>query len=199
MSSKWSKNIKHKEVTLYVEEENCTLCGSPLIIRKDRIHKIHSLDGPLKLICKLSCCSNKQCDQHKTLINPESEMLITAPRWRIGWDLLLWMGFRRFKRHWSVPQIRSELIDTFQVELSIKTICEYLSKYQLMVAARYQDINLLIEEYKDCSDLILSIDGLQPEKGHETLYVVRELRKNRILFAEPLLSSSTAEIQKLIQ
>ena len=37
--------------------------------------------------------------------------------------------------------------------------------------------------------LVLAIDGLQPEKGHETLYVVRELTQKRVWFAEALLSS----------
>ena len=46
--------------------------------------------------------------------------------------------------------------------------------------------------------LILSIDGLQPEKGHEVLYVVRELGAKRISFSQALLSNSTAEITQLI-
>ena len=45
---------------------------------------------------------------------------------------------------------------------------------------------------------MLSIDGLQPEKGHETLYVVRELGRERVWFAQPLLSSATEEIRPLI-
>jgi hypothetical protein len=45
----------------------------------------------------------------------------------------------------------------------------------------------------------LSIDGLQPEKGHECLYVVRELRAGRVWFAEPLLSSAAAEVQRLFE
>ncbi len=46
--------------------------------------------------------------------------------------------------------------------------------------------------------MVLTIDGLQPEKGHETLYVVRELMSKRVWFAEPLLSSATQEVQRLI-
>ena len=46
--------------------------------------------------------------------------------------------------------------------------------------------------------LILSIDGLQPEKGHETLYVVRELTQKRVWFAEPLLSATADEVRRLI-
>jgi hypothetical protein len=44
----------------------------------------------------------------------------------------------------------------------------------------------------------VTIDGLQPEKGHETLYVVRELMRKRVGFAEPLLSSATQEVRRLI-
>jgi len=46
--------------------------------------------------------------------------------------------------------------------------------------------------------LRLSIDGLQPEKGHETLYVVRELALKRTWFAEALVSSSAREVRRLI-
>jgi hypothetical protein len=44
----------------------------------------------------------------------------------------------------------------------------------------------------------LTIDGLQPEKGHETLYVVRELRAKRVWFAEALLSSGAEEVRRLV-
>lgn len=199
MPSKWPPEIQFEEVILKVEDNVCQTCKSQLIIRKNRIHRIYSLKGPLKLICKLYCCSNKQCRERKTLINPKSEIPITMPRWRIGWDLFLWMGFRRFKRHWSVPQIQNELSDYYHINLSTDLIIEYLRKYQVMVAAKYQDISVLKKEYQNYQDVILTIDGLQPEKGHETLYVVRELKKQRIWFAESLLSSTNAEILKLIQ
>ena len=53
-------------------------------------------------------------------------------------------------------------------------------------------------EYEGVDDIILTIDGLQPEKGHETLYVVRELTQKRVWFAEPLLSATAPEVQRLI-
>ena len=48
------------------------------------------------------------------------------------------------------------------------------------------------------AEIILCIDGLQPEKGHETLYVVRELTRKRVWFAEPLLSATEDEVRRLI-
>ena len=55
----------------------------------------------------------------------------------------------------------------------------------------------MASDYQDISELVLTIDGLQPEKGHETLYVVRELIGKRVWFAEPLLSSATEEVRRL--
>src|SRR5215510_14165359 len=44
-----------------------------------------------------------------------------------------------------------------------------------MLAARQQDPAQLWEVYRDIESLVLTIDGLQPEKGHETLQEVRRL------------------------
>src|SRR2546430_4971770 len=74
----------------------------------------------------------------------------------------------------------------------------YIGRYQTMLAARQQDPAELAEAYRAIGSLVLTIDGLQPEKGHETLYVVRELMRKRVWFAEPLLSSATEEVRRLI-
>lgn len=120
------------------------------------------------------------------------------PWWSIAWDVFCWLGHRRFARHWSVPQLRAELMDSFAIKLSEDAIEEYLQRYQCMLSARQQDFALLQEAYAKSREVVLSIDGLQPEKGHETLYVVRELGHERVWFAQPLLSSATDKIRPLI-
>jgi hypothetical protein len=67
-----------------------------------------------------------------------------------------------------------------------------------MLAARQEDPEALRRQYRSVGEIILSIDGLQPEKGHETLYVVRELTQKRIWFAEPLISATADEVRRLI-
>src|SRR5271156_1378639 len=67
-----------------------------------------------------------------------------------------------------------------------------------MLAARQQDLEVLRLHYQGTDALVLSIDGLQPEKGHETLYVVRELTGKRVWFAEALLSATADEVRRLI-
>ena len=165
-------------------------------IRCERTRNIHMLDGPVRLIVKLLQCRSGECDTTRTFA-PEEEAEYAMPRWGIGWDVFCWMGQRRFSRHWSVCQIHHELADSYDIPLSDDAIEDHLASYQNMVAARHQDLAEMKLAYRDTSKVVLTIDGLQPEKGHETLYVVREATRNRVWFAEPLLSGTTAEIRKL--
>ena len=56
-----------------------------------------------------------------------------------------------------------------------------------------------VAQYETVDEIVLSIDGLQPEKGHETLYVVRELTRKRVWFAEALdLGDQPIEVRRLI-
>ncbi len=198
MRYRWPEDTQFTEVVLTVEQEVCSLCQRRLHVCDHRFHPILSLQGPLRLVCKLAHCPDPCCLAHCHTLSPLAEAQITLPYWLIGWDVFSWIGFRRFRRHWSIPQLQAELRDTYGIRLSDDTLAAYLKRYRCMVAARHQDAALLAEHYKDLPSLVLTIDGLQPEKGHETLYVVRELRGKRVWFAEPLLSSSAEEVRRLI-
>jgi hypothetical protein len=98
----------------------------------------------------------------------------------------------------AISLIQSELLDDYAIKLSEDAIDTYIRRYQAMLAARQQDPVLLRREYESVAGIILCIDGLQPEKGHETLYVVRELTRKRVWFAEPLISATADEVRRLI-
>jgi uncharacterized Fe-S cluster-containing radical SAM superfamily protein len=46
--------------------------------------------------------------------------------------------------------------------------------------------------------VVLAIDGLQPDVGHEVLWVIREVLSGEILIAKPLLSSSQEDLAALL-
>src|SRR5690348_4330573 len=198
MRYRWAEGTQFTQVVLSVEQEVCSECQRRLHICDHRFHPILSLQGPLQLVCKLAHCPDPDCPAHHHTLSSLAETQITLPYWLIGWDVFTWLGFRRFSRHWSIPQLQAELLDSYHIRLSDDAIAGYLKRYRCMVAARHSDAALLAEYYKDIDSLVLTIDGLQPEKGHETLYVVRELRGKRVWFAEALLSSSADEVRRLI-
>jgi hypothetical protein len=163
-----------------------------------RYRRFHTLDGPVQLVCKLNLCPDPACPGHAKTKSPELEITLALPQMAIGWDVLCWIGHRRFARHMAVPLIRSELLDDYQIKLSEDAIEKAIRRYQAMLAARQQDPEALRRHYAAGAEVILSIDGLQPEKGHETLYVVRELTGKRVWFAESLISATAAEVRPLI-
>jgi hypothetical protein len=198
MAYHWPADTIFHPLTLEVEERSCWQCAQPLTICCHRQRRFFTGNGPVQLLSKLRHCSNPACPGHALTLSPEEETALVMPYWVLAWDVFCWLGHRRFARHWSVPQIRDELLDRFAIPLSVDGIERYVGRYQRMVAARQQDPGELAAAYRRTKGLILAIDGLQPEKGHETLYVVREVGQKRVWFAEALLSSSAAEVQRLL-
>jgi len=163
-----------------------------------RIRRIETRLGPTRVCCKLLKCPDRACRSAGMTFSPKAEQALAPPRLALDWDLFTWIGHRRFARHWSVPTICAELADSFRIVFSPDAIEQYIDRYERMVAARHQDPAQLADAYANLADVVLSIDGLQPEKGHEVLYVVRELNAGRVWFAAPLLSSTAPEIEALL-
>jgi hypothetical protein len=163
-----------------------------------RYRRFHTLEGPVELVCKLNHCPDPACPGHTRTKSPELEVTLALPKWAIGWDVLCWIGHRRCSRHWSIPQMQTELWDAYGIKLSADSLARYIGHYQVMLAARQEDPVALRRQYEAVVKIVLSIDGLQPEKGHETLYVVRELTQKRVWFAEPLLSATADEVRRLL-
>ena len=199
MSHHWPDDVQFTRLELVRRDRDCPDCERYMHVCDHRHHRVFTMTGPLHIVSKLVHCPDDDCPGHHKTYSPEEEMGITMPWWTIAWDVFAWIGFRRFARHWSVPQLRHELSDSYGIDLSEDAIENCINRYRTMVAARHQDPAVLAEEYRDVKDSRLSIDGLQPEKGHETLYVVRELRNKRVWFAESLISSSTEEVKHLFE
>jgi hypothetical protein len=198
MAYRWPAGTTFKRIVLEVEDRSCPVCDRYMHVCDHRYHALWTFEGPTQVVNRLVRCPDTSCQSRGRTFSPEAELSISMPRWCIGWDVLCWLGHRRFARHWSVPQLRLELKDTHQIALSDDAIEHYIGLYQTMLAARQQDPDRLAKVYRDIASLVLTIDGLQPEKGHETLYVVRELKSKRVWFAEPLLSSAEPEVRRLI-
>jgi len=198
---RWDPGIKFRKLVLEPEPDDrrCSHCGEFTHIYEHRDRRLYLLTGATHLVSKIAHCMDKECPGHQEVVESAAEMSLAPPFWTIGWDVFAWMGHRRFARNWSVPQIRAELMDSYGIGVSPDLVEDYLKRYQAIVAARESAPESLAVAYDKVKDLVLTIDGLQPEKGHETLYVVRELRLKRVWFATPLLSSSGPEVKTVLE
>jgi hypothetical protein len=123
--------------------------------------------GATELICKLNHCPGPTCPGHAKTKSPELEITIALPRVAIGWDVFRWIGHRRCSRHMAIP---SELLDDDAIKLSEDALETYIRRYQVLLAARRQDAESLRRHDESAAEIILCTDGLQPEKGHESLF-----------------------------
>jgi hypothetical protein len=195
---RWPAGTTCKRIALEVEDRLCPVCHRYMHVCDHRYHALWTFEGPTQVVNHLVRCPDTSCQSRGRTFSPEAELSISMPRWCLGWDVLCWLGHRRFARQWSVPQLRLELKDTHQIALSPDTIEHYMGLYQTLLAARQQDPDRLAEAYQDIASLVLTIDGLQPAKGHETFYVVRERTSKRVWCAEPLLASAEPEVRRVI-
>jgi hypothetical protein len=198
MSHIWPSETAFERVDLLLKGQGCNFCEAELAMWGHRKRRVFTLQGPRLLVVRLGHCPEPDCPGHHQSVSSWGEMAIAPPRLTVAWDVFAWIGHRRFARHWCVPQICGELCDSQQIDLSEDAIEDYVRRYETMVAARHGDLAELRKVYAPKKSLILSIDGIQPEKGHETLYVVRELTEKRVWFAEPLLSSTNDEVRRLL-
>jgi hypothetical protein len=198
MAYHWPADTDFALLELDVLDRNCPVCGRKMHICDHRYRRLHTLEGPVEMVCKLNHCPDPGCPGHAKTKSPELEITIAPPQVAIDWNVLCWIGHRRCSRHWSITQIQGELRDAYGIKLSADAIDKYIQRYQVMLAARQQDRELLRRQYESVDAIMLSIDGLQPEKGHETLYVVRELTRKRVWFAEALISATDEEVRRLI-
>ena len=103
---------------LGVLERDCPDCGRGMHVCAHRHRRLHTLSGPVELVCKLDHCPDPACPSHSKTKSPEFEITIALPKKAIGWDVLCWIGHRRCSRHWSIPQIQGELRDAYGIALS---------------------------------------------------------------------------------
>lgn len=198
MSHQWPAETAFRRMDLYVREQTCGFCQAGLYVCSHRKRRLFTLQGPWLLVVRLGHCPDPDCPGYRGTISPLEEMAMAPPRLAVGWDVFAWIGHRRYARHWSVPQICAELSDSHGIDLSEDAVEDYVRQYEVMVAARHTDLDQMRKAYAQTKSVVLAIDGLQPEKGHETLYVVRELTQKRVWFAEPLLSSTNEEVRRVL-
>jgi hypothetical protein len=199
MAFTWPKGLEFTPWELDVIDRVGPSCGRMMPICDHRQRRLSTLDGPVELTCKLNHCPDPHCPGHARTKGPEQERMIALPHGAIGGDVLGWIGQRRFSRHWAIPQIRLELDDAYAIQISEDSIARAIRFYQVVLAARQQDPEVWRERSASVPESILTIDGLQPEKGHETLYVVRKLTQKRAWFAAPLISATADEVRRLIR
>jgi hypothetical protein len=112
--------------------------------------------------------------------------------------VLALLGALRYQHHETVIEIHRELVER-GVSISQRNVTYLLDCYDELVALRLSETPERRERLQAQGRLILAIDGLQPDVGHEVLWVVREVLSREVLLARSLLSSAERELTPLLR
>jgi len=109
MAYRWPVETAFKRIDVDVEDRSCPVCERYMHVCDHRYHHLWTFEVPTQVVNRLVRCPDPWCASRGRTFSPEAEVSISMPRWSIGWDVFCWLGHRRFARHWSVPQLPTEL------------------------------------------------------------------------------------------
>jgi hypothetical protein len=157
-----------------------------------------TLEGLVRLRLQIRSCRNPECPRYRACLRPEQEGRFALPQHEFGLDVIALVGRLRHAEHRSVPEIHAELVRR-GVPICVRSVGNLLDRYDELLALSLSDGERLRGVTAAAGRIVLAIDGLQPDVGHEVLWVFRDVLSGEVLLARSLLSSTQDDLAKLIR
>src|SRR4051795_2415855 len=175
----------------------CPAGGGPLWAAYKTQRAVTTLTGTVRLRLQVRRCRDPHCPRHAVPLRPEQEGRYALPEHEFGLDVIALIGTLRHAQHRSVPEIHAELTRR-GVPLCLRTVTNLLDRYDELLALSLADTGRLRRVTATAGRVILAIDGLQPDVGHEVLWVLRDCLSGEVLLARSLLSSTSDDLAALL-
>jgi len=175
----------------------CPACGHGLAADYRNTRCVTTLDGICCLNLLVRRCHRRGCDRYLVPFRPEAEGRLALPHHEFGLDVMAHVGALRYAQHRSIPEIHQALTAR-GVVLAPRTVTNLLDRYDELLALAATRPQRLAEALRAQGRVILAIDGLQPDVGHEVLWVLRDCLSGRVLLAQSLLSATQDDLASLV-
>jgi hypothetical protein len=156
-----------------------------------------TLAGCTRLNLAIRRCHHRECGCYLRPYRPEGEGRFALPKHEFGLDVIALVGALRYAEHRSVPEIHRALLGR-DVGVSQRTVTNLLDRYDELLAVTLSDDRRLRKLLADQGRVVLAIDGLQPDVGHEVLWVLRDCLSGEVLLAKSLLSARQEDLAELL-
>lgn len=198
MARKRKREMCTKQESLVPQRSTCWQCDGTLWIAYHSTRTVTTLNGLCQLLLTIRRCHSPTCEQYHRPYRPEEEGRWVLPHGEFGLDIIALIGTLRYKMHQSVPEIHQELVKR-GVVIAERTVTNLLARYDELVTLHLADQTRLRERLTAQGHVILALDGLQPDVGHEVLWVLRDCLSGEVLLARSLLSASETDLAVLLQ
>ena len=152
----------------------------------------------MHLTLQIRRCLNRACPHFRRPYRPEAEGRLALPGHEFGLDVIAWVGTLRYAQHRSLPEIHQHLCHR-GVTVAPRTVTHLLERYDELLTLSLTDTTRLQRITQTRGRVILALDGLQPDVGHEVLWVLRDCLSGEILLARSLLSATQEDLAVLLQ
>jgi len=187
-----------KTLTLPTWATCCVACGGSLPADYQRHRTLTTLEGVIRLQLQVRRCHDPGCARFHQPVHPEQEGSLALPHHEFGLDVIALVGALRYAQHRSVPEIHATLVER-GVAPSRRTVTNLLDRYDELLAVSLADDQRLQRVTREHGRVIVALDGLQPDVGHEVLWVVRDCLSGEILRARSLLSARQDDLADLLR
>ena len=182
---------------LHPQRVNCPHCGTRMRADYTNRRTIATLAGLTRLHLLIRRCHSPGCGGYRRPYRPEAEGRLALPHHEFGLDVVALVGRLRYAEHRSVPEIRTHLVGR-GVGIAERTVTNLLDRYDELLAVALADDRRLHKLLAKQGRVVLAIDGLQPDVGHEVLWVIRDCLSGEVLLAKSLLSARRADLAELL-
>jgi hypothetical protein len=197
MARRTARPVPDRHLALTTLTSSCPHCGGPLWAAYTNRRTVVTIDGPVRLAVQVRRCRHRDCPRFGRPLRPEAEGRIALPEHEFGLDLIAAVGALRYTEHRSLPEIHRALTSR-GVDLCLRSVGNLLDRYDELLALSLADTQRLRRVTAAAGRVLLAIDGLQPDVGHEVLWVLRDCLSGEVLLARSLLSSTRDDLARLI-
>src|SRR5262245_42057022 len=177
--------------------KNCPHCEERMWADYDNVRTVTTLEGLVRLTLKIRRCRNPACSHHRRPSRPEAEGRYALPQHEFGLDVIALVGALRYAEHRSIPEIHRQLVAR-GLAICERSVTNLLDRYDERLAVSLADDTRLCKLLTKQQRVFLAIDGLQPDVGHELLWVLRDCLSGEVLLAKSLLSARQEDLVALI-
>jgi Transposase, Mutator family len=179
-------------------QTTCRQCGGLTYQQYTKRRTIVTLEGVIQLRLKVRLCQTPSCPRYHKAYRPEAEGRYVLPQHEFGLDIIAQIGAWRYRQHRSVPEMHAAL-RALQLPISERTVTNLLDRYDELVTLAVLDVERLRRLTSVHGRVILALDGLQPDTGHEVLWVLRDCVSGEVLLTRSLLSATEADLAPLLE
>jgi hypothetical protein len=178
--------------------QNCPACGRRMWLDYTNRRTVVTLAGCTRLNLAIRRCHHPGCGRHLRPYRPEGEGRLALPKHEFGLGVIALVGALRYAEHRSVPEIHQALLGR-DIGVSQRTVTNLLDRYDELLAVALGDDRRLRKLLADQGRVVLALDGLQPDVGHEVLWVLRDGLSGEVLLAKSLLSARQEDLAELLR